>query len=184
MEVIILYNPMPNATYTVTVTPHSVSITQPYALIISGEIGEFSYTPKKDPYLVIIAAIIVLVLSGCALFSIWDCCCRGCWKKRKKAKEVGVEPTVATAGLGKNRQAPPDVAISQPESTHDPKKGRRKSTKGDSKRRRSSSSGSKNGKARGSDHISGESKSGDSFKKMRTVPAESFEDMSPPDVLF
>lgn len=41
IELIVLHFPKRNSNYTVTVSPYSVSHTQPYALVISGEVGEF-----------------------------------------------------------------------------------------------------------------------------------------------
>jgi hypothetical protein len=39
LEVIILHNPSPNSTYTVTISATSLSIAQPYSLVISGEVN-------------------------------------------------------------------------------------------------------------------------------------------------
>lgn len=52
IEFIILHFPKRNSNYTVTVSPFSISRTQPYALIISGEVGKFevmsaTYSVKK-----------------------------------------------------------------------------------------------------------------------------------------
>jgi hypothetical protein len=174
MEVIVLYNPMPNTTYTVTVTPHSVSVTQPYALIISGEVGEFAYSKKKDPLLVIIAAVLVLIFSGCVVLYIWDCCFRGHKKRKKKQQSVGVLPAVAVAGVGNNRHAPKAAEIQQPEAVRQNKGRMSSSSKADGKNRRSVSSGSRESKAGGGHRV----------KRMSVVAAESFEDTTPPDVLF
>mmetsp|Transcript_7504 Transcript_7504/g.11144 ORF Transcript_7504/g.11144 Transcript_7504/m.11144 type:complete len:795 (-) Transcript_7504:176-2560(-) len=47
-EFVIIEYPARNASYTVTVTGHSLSRTQPYALVISGEIGEYEYEIDKS----------------------------------------------------------------------------------------------------------------------------------------
>jgi hypothetical protein len=41
LECILLSYPEPNSTYIVTVTPRSISKTQPYALVITGEVGQY-----------------------------------------------------------------------------------------------------------------------------------------------
>ena len=47
VEFVVLHHAKRNSNYTVTITGHSISYTQPYALVISGEIGEFDYMPKS-----------------------------------------------------------------------------------------------------------------------------------------
>ena len=43
IEFIMLNQPRRNTNYTVTVSAHSLSRTQPYALVMSGEVGEFEF---------------------------------------------------------------------------------------------------------------------------------------------
>ena len=44
LEFIILHYPERNSTYTVTVTPKTILKTQPYAIIITGEVGQYPIT--------------------------------------------------------------------------------------------------------------------------------------------
>lgn len=48
LEFIILNYPKRNSTYTVTVTPRTISRTQPYSIIITGEIGQFPTTSDES----------------------------------------------------------------------------------------------------------------------------------------
>eukprot|EP00602_Paraphysomonas_sp_CaronLab_P004823 CAMPEP_0185022698 /NCGR_PEP_ID=MMETSP1103-20130426/5407_1 /TAXON_ID=36769 /ORGANISM="Paraphysomonas bandaiensis, Strain Caron Lab Isolate" /LENGTH=632 /DNA_ID=CAMNT_0027554897 /DNA_START=589 /DNA_END=2487 /DNA_ORIENTATION=- len=49
LEVIVLHNPAPGGLYTVKVTPVSVVMgPQPYALVLSGEVGQHEYTPHGN----------------------------------------------------------------------------------------------------------------------------------------
>jgi hypothetical protein len=71
VEIIRLSSPRRNATYTLTVSAHSLVTTQPYALIISGNIGQYPYTPPKRDYT-------MYILAGILLMSLITCCVLGC----------------------------------------------------------------------------------------------------------
>jgi hypothetical protein len=81
-------SPTRNTTYTVTVSAYRLVKTQPYALIISGNIGHYPYTPPKRDYtLYIIAGILMMILlGGCIL----GCVCVMHRRARdRKNKKVG-----------------------------------------------------------------------------------------------
>lgn len=93
VEVIILFNPPANTTFTVTVTGHSLSTTQPYALIISGEVGAYPYTKKGSSWLLyIVGSLLILSLGGCFVLTIAACISKKKSKDMNKHSSVAVDP--------------------------------------------------------------------------------------------
>lgn len=67
LECIVLHYPRPNGNYTVTVTARSISRTQPYALVITGQIGRFPVSSFEDIYdsgLTPLARLLVIIACG------------------------------------------------------------------------------------------------------------------------
>ena len=90
-----------------TVSPYSISVTQPYALIISGEVGELKYKKNKDKMVVIIAIVMVVVLVGFTVYSIVDTY-RSCASKRKRDKtKASVQPVNEEEGKSESSAAAP-----------------------------------------------------------------------------
>lgn len=71
VEIIRLPSPRRNSTYTLKVSAHRLVTTQPYALIISGNIGQFPYTPPDRDYT-------MYILAGILMMSLITCCVLGC----------------------------------------------------------------------------------------------------------
>ncbi|CAE7515171.1 tagC [Symbiodinium microadriaticum] len=93
VEAIILFNPPANTTFTVTVTGHSISTTQPYALIISGEVGQFPYSKDDSNWLLyILGALLILIFGGCCVLTISACISKKKAIDKKKPHAVAQDP--------------------------------------------------------------------------------------------
>jgi len=115
VEVIVLSRPARNATYTVTVTPHSISRTQPYALVITGEIGRIDYSLPDDNYfLYILGALLVIIIVASVVVV---CICVSSHRKRQKEKaaRVGTEISGTKNVRQQNTSIPMNVRPSEPE---------------------------------------------------------------------
>lgn len=86
VEIIRLSSPSRNTTYKVTISAHILVKTQPYALVISGNIGQHPFTPPERDYTMYILAGILMMglITGCVLLCV---CCMT--KKKKDATKVG-----------------------------------------------------------------------------------------------
>ncbi len=93
VEVITLDSPVPNSTYVVTVSAYSLSKTQPYALVMTGNIGHYPYSPPKIDYtLYIVAALLIMILLvTCGLVCV-------CCMIRKKEKDQKKNSQLKRAG--------------------------------------------------------------------------------------
>jgi hypothetical protein len=91
LEVVLLFDPPANTSFTVKVTAHAVSITQPYALIISGEVGEFYYkNPDNNFVVVVLGVLLTVIFVACCVL-----CVAGYVSKRSAKEKKGssvVEP--------------------------------------------------------------------------------------------
>jgi hypothetical protein len=107
LEVIVIENPRPNATYTVTVTAHAMVSTQSYAIVILGEGGEGTSAVKYDDNikkeLLSTGTIYILIISAFVLSVICICCCL-CGKRKKaprpSASQQQAYAASATGGSG------------------------------------------------------------------------------------
>jgi hypothetical protein len=81
VEIIRLTSPTRNTTYTLTVSAHKLVTTQPYALIISGNIGQYPYSPPQRDYT-------MYLLAGLLMMTLITCCILGCvyWMTKRNAK--------------------------------------------------------------------------------------------------
>lgn len=67
LEFIILHYPEKNSTYTVTVTPKTILRTQPYSLVITGEVGQYPitvYEPVVDSGLTRLVKLFIIVAAS------------------------------------------------------------------------------------------------------------------------
>lgn len=86
VEIIRLSTPSRNTTYTVTVSAHILVKTQPYAIVISGNLGKYPYTPPERDYTMYILAGLLMMglLTSCVL-----CCVYSMMKKKKDSAKIG-----------------------------------------------------------------------------------------------
>jgi hypothetical protein len=112
VEMIVIHNPMPNTAYNVTVSYSkaaggAVSKTQPYALVVTGEISEYQYSDKSDMVasgLSQKAKIAVGVASGCALFlTLCVCWLVYCTSTRKRKIKEHFERALTPPPSSKER---------------------------------------------------------------------------------